>query len=514
MKKAGIKKLLTAAFLVFVSIQTVGVIVASAKEATVGYEPISLFDDRLRVTGTFDTEVKYQLHILHHKEGCHPAESHARKSHFVMERSNFSLETEWWAIQNDNIEVNLVSHLYYSYDFTGNFDAEFRNNIPARSYHQYFRTADEDIIRELYVQLIHGDWDIRIGKQQVVWGQQIGVQTLDVINPLDLRTQVIGLTEWENVRIGLWMIRVCKQTDLPGQIDLEGILIPNDFETFKMPLEGTYLGGVPGSPGFQDQLWRAMEHDTPARSGFHTAEWGFRIRGFLTAADLDWSLIFFHTRSDDPVTRNPQQFTDWITGYPGVPYGDRPHIPKNTFAYKQYNIAGFSLQRYSQYLEAVLRMEFAYTFDKYFDRKDEIVQKDVVGIGLGIDKDMKVPYLYELQGNQAMSFGLEYSIQMFPNYDKWVDYSRSHPRGDHNDQQISWSMTMHFFNDTFQPMCRGTYYASSDAGKFTVTLYYKPGAHWSYSLSYTNFWAKRCDRVPVSSMEKRDALGFKIAYIF
>jgi len=509
------KKLLTIFLFAFLVVQVIGLTSATAGKLHQGYEPISLFNDRLRVSGSFDTEVKWRFHMLKHKSGVHVAERHARKSRFCMERSNLSLEFNWWAIQKDTFELNIISHLYYSYDFTGDLDSEFKRGIPSRSYKQYNHTRNEDLIRELYAQIIEGDWDIRIGKQQVVWGQQIGKQTLDVVNPLDLQTQVIGLTEWENVRIGLWMIRAVRHTNLPGEIDLEAILIPNDFESFKMPLEGTYLGGVPGSPGFQDQLWRAMEHDKPGHHGLHNAEWGFRVRGYLTCLDIDWTALFFHTIADDPVTRNAQQFTDWISGYPGIPYGDRPHIPKNTFVYKPYNIAGFSLQKYSSNLEAVLRFEFAYTFNKYFDQGDEIVQKDTIGIGVGLDKEMKVPYLYELQGNQAMSFGLELGQTWYPNYEGSVDYSKEHPRGDHSDTQISWSMTMHFFGDTFQPMWKGTYYASSDAGKSSIILYYKPGNHWSYSLSMTNFWAKRAqNRIPMAAMEKRDALGFKIAYIF
>ena len=522
----GLKKLTTILFIFFLS-QNLLVDVAKAGKLEQGYEGISLFNNRVRVSGSFDTEMKCRMHVLKHDTGTHRAEQHARSSKISMIRSNLSLEVNWWAVQKPDFEINVISHLYYSYDFTGHFDGRFKRNVPNRSYHQYIRTADKDILRELFVQVIKGDWDIRIGKQQVVWGQQLGKRTLDVINPLDLRTQVIGLTEWENVRIGLWMIRLIKHTNLPGELDFEFILIPNDFESFKMPLEGTYLGGISrlpgtygptdvGTAGFNDQLWRAMEHDKPGHHGLHNAEWGFRIRGYLHSLDIDWTAVFFHTFADDPVTKNPDQFNEWMAGYPGVPYNRRPHIPKNTFAYKPYNIFGFSFQRYFASLETVMRLEIAYEDNRYYDKGKDIVEKDAISLGFGIDKDMKIPYLYELQGNQAASFSLEFTQLWWRDYDPDVDFSKEHPRGDKYDTTVSWSTTLHFFDDVFQPMCRGTYYLTSDAVQASVTLFYKPGAHWSYSLSMYLYGGKRSDRVPGAgaAMEKRDAIGFKIAYIF
>lgn len=477
-----------------------------------GDEPISLFNDRIRITGTFDTEIKWRLHMLKHATGGHAAERDFRKSNLSFIRSNLSLEAEWWMIRKPTWELNLISHWYYSYDITGTLDSEFKSGVPHRSYRQYIHTKDEDIIRELYFQLIKDSWDIRIGKQQVVWGQQLGIRTTDVINPLDLRTQVIGLTEWENVRIGLWMLRAVYHSNLPGELDFEMIFIPNDFENFKIPLEGTYLGGVSSSPGFLDQLWYRMEHDAPGYHGLHNAEWGFRIRGYSTMFDLDWTLIYFHTIDDGPVTVDNQKFSDWVSGFPEIPFIDRPRMPEGVFEYKPYNIFGSTFQHYSPLLRAILRMEIVYEDDRHYDKGNEVVERDSVGLGVGIDKDMKVPYLYEWQGNQAISFSLELNQLWWIDYGEDVSISRNHPRGDNYDTSLSWSMTMHFLDDKLMPMWRGTYFFTK-AAKYTITLFYKPGQHWSYSLSLSQFMNKRSD-APQFAMEHRDAIGFKIAYIF
>lgn len=486
-------------------------------ELATGWEPISLFNDRVRITGTFDTEVKVRLHILKHPTGEHYPERWARKSNLSLFRSNLSLEAEWWMIKQPTWELNLISHWYYSYGFMGELDTEFREAMPHRSYKQYLHTRDEDFIRELYFQLIRDPWDIRIGKQQVVWGQQLGFRGTDVINPIDLTTGVIGLTEWENIRIGLWMLRGIYHSTLPGELDFEVVFIPNDYENVKIPLEGTYLGGISNefNPGFLDHLWYRMEHDKPGYHGLHNAEWGFRIRGYSTTFNLDWTLIYFHTLDDGPVTVDVDKFSDWLLkDFPGVPYLERPRMPRGIFEYKPYNIFGGTLLHYSPLLKAVLRLEIAYEDDRHYDAAGgRVVERDGIDLGLGIDKDLKIPYIYEWQGSQAMSIGLELHQKWWIDYRESIDFSRDHPRGDTYDTSVSWFIMMHFLNDNLLPLCRGTYFFTG-VTQFSITFPYKPGEHWSYSIGISQYLVKRDGRVPKTALEHRDAVTFKISYIF
>ena len=45
--------------------------------------------------------------------------------------------------------------------------------------------SQKDWLRELYVDTTAGDWDLRLGKQQVVWGTADGIKLLDMVNPTD-----------------------------------------------------------------------------------------------------------------------------------------------------------------------------------------------------------------------------------------------------------------------------------------------------------------------------------------
>ncbi|MGB5669130.1 MAG: DUF1302 family protein, partial [Sedimenticolaceae bacterium] len=73
--------------------------------------------------------------------------------------------------------------------------ADYKYN---RSYTQY------DLLRELYVDTSAGDWDFRIGKQQVVWGTADGIKLLDIINPTDYRE--LNQNGVEDARIPVWMV--------------------------------------------------------------------------------------------------------------------------------------------------------------------------------------------------------------------------------------------------------------------------------------------------------------------
>lgn len=59
-------------------------------------------------------------------------------------------------------------------------------------------------LRELYLDLYWGNAFIRIGKQQIVWGQADGLKVLDVVNPQTFREFI--LAEFEDSRIPLWTI--------------------------------------------------------------------------------------------------------------------------------------------------------------------------------------------------------------------------------------------------------------------------------------------------------------------
>ena len=71
--------------------------------------------------------------------------------------------------------------------------------------------TQRDVLREAYVDAQQGDWAIRAGKQQVVWGTADGMKLLDMINPSDYSE--MAQNQMEDSRIPVWMVNAEKDLE-------------------------------------------------------------------------------------------------------------------------------------------------------------------------------------------------------------------------------------------------------------------------------------------------------------
>ena len=78
-------------------------------------------------------------------------------------------------------------------------------------------------LREAYIDTEIGSTFLRVGKQQVVWGQADGLKVLDVLNPQSFREFI--LDDFEDSRIPLWMVNA----EIPvGEGFLQLLWIPDN----------------------------------------------------------------------------------------------------------------------------------------------------------------------------------------------------------------------------------------------------------------------------------------------
>jgi len=68
--------------------------------------------------------------------------------------------------------------------------------------------TQRDPLREAYFDKKADDWDLRIGKQQVVWGTADGIKLLDIVNPTDFSE--MAQNQMEDSRIPVWMVNAEK----------------------------------------------------------------------------------------------------------------------------------------------------------------------------------------------------------------------------------------------------------------------------------------------------------------
>ena len=82
-----------------------------------------------------------------------------------------------------------------------------------------------DWLRDCYLDYTSGPWFLRLGKQQVAWGQADGITILDRVNPADLTEY--WLPDAVDLRIPLWMVNINYSPKLNSNLQL--LIIP-DFE--------------------------------------------------------------------------------------------------------------------------------------------------------------------------------------------------------------------------------------------------------------------------------------------
>lgn len=119
---------------------------------------------------------------------------------------------------NENWAIFVSGRYWYDavYDWYDKYD-------PAQYYMGHTQRADW--LRDCYIDYISDRLDIRLGKQQVVWGQADGIPILDRVNPFDLTE--FWLQDFRDLRIPLWMINIKYSPRIDSILQ---ILIIPDFE--------------------------------------------------------------------------------------------------------------------------------------------------------------------------------------------------------------------------------------------------------------------------------------------
>ncbi len=96
----------------------------------------------------------------------------------------------------------------------------FRDGKAVDDYDENEQYTQRDFLREAYIDSDVGNWSIRTGKQQVVWGTADGIKLLDLINPTDYSE--VNQNSPEDARISTWMINA--ETDLENGGNFQAIV--------------------------------------------------------------------------------------------------------------------------------------------------------------------------------------------------------------------------------------------------------------------------------------------------
>lgn len=250
--------------------------------------------DRLDVTGYVKNETALRLHSPHQL---------SKSQNWLQAEIEFEL-TDW-------AELTILGRSMF--DPVNHLETDIED----------FRTSPIDRLeggdsfqaelRELYLDVLYDDFDIRLGRQQIVWGESIGLRILDVINPQDFREFI--LNDFIDARIPLWGLRVDYTL---SDWTFEGLWLP-DFEANRPADQGSEFQ-------FRNVPVQALRSvNQPEDWRLSDSEVGFRITRFLRNMDL--SVNYLYSWSDFPVP-----FLDLNT-FRFEPRHERFHLIGGSFNY-------------------------------------------------------------------------------------------------------------------------------------------------------------------------------------
>ncbi|SDE60447.1 DUF1302 family protein [Kordiimonas lacus] len=208
-------------------------------------------------------------------------------------------------------------------------------------------------LREAYLDTEIGATFLRLGKQQIVWGQADGLKVLDVLNPQSFAEFI--LPDFEDSRIPLW----AANAEIPvGDLTLQLIWIP-DTTYDEIPEPGSAFAFtspliVPSAPPGVPVTF--ADADKPGNA-FTDSDVAAKLSAFTGGWDL--SLNYAYHYADRPVVRR-------IASAQGITIRqnyERSHLLGGTFS----NVFG----------DITVRGEIGYATNKYF-RTDDMTDQDGV----------------------------------------------------------------------------------------------------------------------------------------
>jgi hypothetical protein len=345
---------------------------------------------------------------------------------------------------NREVETDYLKDLQKAMD--QNAASDFFSNRRKSSVNLMDDVYNSEEIRELWVQTaLTPTTTLKVGKQQVVWGETDFFQSLDVIHGYDNRIRSFLEPENEDVRKPLWMLNLNEQFDsvngtlqaiyIPGRInrardrgnsfDLEGgrwANNPNKGITFE---SATFGADVPYNFDHKDA---DMDDDS------------YGLRWKSMAGEWEYSVAWFHGPTQNPVINpnpnNPLGVGNAASGKPftgayGNEYNSDAGSTVGELIFPYVDVFGFTANRYLESIDAVFSTEISYIPNSpynagiqaaevggcaFFPGFCGIEEKDVLKSMVRMDKQLS---LQKYLGTARPSF---FSVQLF---NTWItDYDR------------------------------------------------------------------------------------------
>lgn len=227
--------------------------------------------------------------------------------------------------------------------------------------------------REVYMDMYFKNFDLRVGKQQIVWGKADGVFITDIVSPLNLSEFL--LPDFDEIRIG---VIATKLDYYIGNSTIEAIWIPQFTPTIR-PDANSIWYIQPEFPAPTNFDWNQSKIKPSLENSELFLKWS------AMTSKVDFELMGGYTWDDNPAMHVQKQFGMDTTTMPPSPILTGITI---TPKHHRLTVAGGSFS--TEVKGVILRGEAAYYNGKYFQTEDPtaedaLIQKDYLNYVAGID---------------------------------------------------------------------------------------------------------------------------------
>ncbi|HKX54410.1 MAG TPA: DUF1302 family protein [Nitrosospira sp.] len=236
----------------------------------------------------------------------------------------------------------------------------------------------EFFLRENYLDVSAADFDFRLGRQHVIWGEMVGLFFADVVSAKDLREFV--LPSFDIIRIPQWAVR--------------GEYSKNDThaEVLWIPVPTLDEIGKPGADFYPGPLRGTANYLAEDRSGRNVANSNYGIR--LSQLIKGWDLSAFYYHSLDAAA------TFYRVSAPTDPLVFQPR-------HDEIDQAGATLAK--DFGSIVLKGELVYTNGRKYNvtrpaAENGLVRQDTLDYVLGLDFSLPAETRLNLQFFQRVFF--------------------------------------------------------------------------------------------------------------
>ncbi|MGF6916020.1 hypothetical protein OKW28_000193 [Paraburkholderia sp. 40] len=383
---------------------------------------------------------------------------------------------------------------------------------------------DQNELREFYVDTDIGDRvHLRLGKQQIVWGETDFFHPTDLIQGYDYRWRSFLEPESDELRKPLIMANATISVP-EANGDLQLVIRPgldrkrdigNSYDLYggrwmPQPFKGVdFLSGI-----------TFYDYDHPYGKA-SSVTGGARWTGM--AGPLNYAFSYLRTFTPDPVL-NPA----------ANPIGKAPSGALGDWFFPTINVFDASVNGEIPGIGTIANFEIAYQPNRYFNTGTNlpvgtqgtgpVVRKDVVLTTIRLDQKLS---LQSLLGTNAPSL---LSFQMF---DTWIQHFRS---SDNIVAQVGWSapakrhdtiltsfITLNYMSSRLNPQLAGGVDVSTGDAFVIPSVAFQYGNHWRFLVEADIFLAKHPRSSPaqpgqstyaLAGFANNDQLMFRATYQF